>query len=464
MPNQQLRCFTAYDVRGQVPETFNEDIARCIGRAFAEHFDLKQVIIGHDMRLSSQAISQALADTLNAHGTDTIGLGLCGTEEVYFAAIEGEKRGIDGGIMVTASHNPADYNGMKLVLRGARPVSGDSGLAEIAEKAAALLSSGTLHEHLSGQGSHQQQPSKQSYIDHLLSYVQPEQLPPLKLVVNAGNGCAGPVIDLLEPHLPFTFIKMHHQPDGTFPHGVPNPLLPEKRRATAEFVRDHGADLGLAWDGDFDRCFFFDETGRFIEGYYLVGLLASLILEDHPGATILHDPRLIWNTQELVRRAGGKPVQTRTGHAFIKERMRRENAVYGGEMSAHHYFREFGYCDSGMIPWLLVCSLLGRTGKKLSQLVDEAMAAYPVSGEINSKVDDPAAVLERVEQAFPGGEIDRTDGLSIAFADFRFNLRSSNTEPVIRLNVETRGNPELLREKTEELLSLIRKGKKDAAA
>ncbi len=452
----QLNCFTAYDVRGRVPDELNEDIARRIGFAFAKQFALKQVVIGHDMRLSSRPFTEALIDTLNRSGVDVLDLGLCGTEEVYHAAIHGEKDGIDGGIMVTASHNPADYNGMKLIRHGARPVSSDSGLREIADRAAITDLAGGSGEKSVRRGRLRKITSKDSYINHLLSYVRPKDLPPLKLVVNAGNGCAGPIIDLLEKYLPFSFIKIQHQPDGTFPHGVPNPLLPEKRAVTADAVREHGADLGLAWDGDFDRCFFFDETGRFIEGYYIVGLLATAILQLHPGATILHDPRLIWNTRELVRRAGGHPLQTRTGHAFIKEKMRRQDAVYGGEMSAHHYFRDFGYCDSGMIPWLLACQLLGSSGKKLSELVDERMAAYPVSGEINSVVADPETVLAQVEEAFPGGKIDRTDGLGIAFSDFRFNLRKSNTEPVIRLNVETRGDQQLLEEKTAELLAIIR--------
>jgi phosphomannomutase len=289
-----------------------------------------------------------------------------------------------------------------------------------------------------------------------LTYVDNSTLKPLKLVVNAGNGCAGLVIDQLEEHLPFTFVKMHHQPDGTFPNGVPNPLLPEKREATAEAVREQGADLGIAWDGDFDRCFFYDAAGRFIEGYYIVGLLALAMLRRQPGAAILHDPRLTWNTRELVSKAGGTPIMTRTGHAFIKEAMRREDAVYGGEMSAHHYFRDFGYCDSGMIPWLLVCRLISETGRSLAEMVDDSIRAYPVSGEINSRVKDAKIVLERVQQKYADGRQDFTDGVSVDFDAYRFNLRSSNTEPVIRLNVETRQDPELLEQKTKELLELIR--------
>lgn len=359
--------------------------------------------------------------------------------------------------MVTASHNPADYNGMKFVRQGARPMSRDSGLLDVAHNAAsANWYQEVLAENPEKTGIRLEVLDKSLYLSHLLSFVELGGLKPLTLVVNGGNGCAGPVIDLLEKQLPFTFIKLNHQPDGTFPNGVPNPLLPDKREVTARAVRDHGADLGIAWDGDFDRCFFFDENGRFIEGYYIVGLLAVAMLGLHPGATILHDPRLIWNTQEMVRASGGRPIMTKTGHAFIKEKMRQENAVYGGEMSAHHYFRAFGYCDSGMLPWLLVCQLISEQGKGLSAMVDERMRAYPVSGEINSTVDDPDVVIQKVEDKYSDGEKDYTDGLSVSYSSYRFNLRKSNTEPVLRLNVETRADEQLLRNKTDELLRLIR--------
>jgi len=447
---EQLNCFTAYDVRGRVPDELNTDIARRIGLAFADQFALKKVVVGRDMRLSSQDIADGLIDSLAGNGVDVVDIGLAGV-------ISGAEKGVEGGIMITASHNPAEYNGMKMVQRGARPVSRDSGLLEIAQKAGSdSWWRKTLLASAGRQGSVAVDHDKGGYIDHLLSYVQPGRLAPLKLVVNAGNGCAGPVVDLLEQHLPFTVVKLHHQPDGTFPNGVPNPLLPEKREVTAIAVREHGADLGIAWDGDFDRCFLYDETGRFIEGYYIVGLLAAAMLRQHPGATILHDPRLVWNTQEMVTAAGGVPVMTRTGHAFIKEKMRELDAIYGGEMSAHHYFRGFGYCDSGMIPWLLVCQLLSETGRRLSDLVSDRMADYPVSGEINSTVDDPDRVIEQVRRQYGSGVMDLTDGLSIAFPEYRFNLRKSNTEPVLRLNVETRGNRTLLEQKTRDLLDLIR--------
>lgn len=452
-----LRCFTAYDVRGRIPEDFDEHIALRIALACIEYFSMHRVVIGRDMRLTSPLIVETMTRGLLARGVDVIDIGLCGTEEVYHAVFSGVAAGVDGGIMVTASHNPAEYNGMKIVRGEARPVSSDSGLREIA----AMAGDDAWYRALCAQpvrraGSCTMVPSRQAYIDHLLGSVDCRGMRPLKLVVNSGNGCAGPVVDLLAPYLPFTFTRMHHEPDGRFPNGVPNPLLPEKREVTARAVREQSADLGIAWDGDFDRCFLYDENGRFIEGYYIVGLLATAMLALHPGATILHDPRLTWNTRELVTAAGGVPVMTRTGHAFIKEAMRERDAVYGGEMSAHHYFRDFGYCDSGMLPWLLVCQLMSHTGQPLSALCDERMAAFPVSGEINAKVSDPDAVLARIEQQYRDGSIDRTDGISIEYPQYRFNLRASNTEPVLRLNVETRGDAALLQRKTEELLALIR--------
>ena len=445
-----LPCFKAYDIRGRVPDELGDALAFNIGQAYGAQFAPKKVAIGHDIRLSSPALAEALTAGFLAAGVDVVDLGLCGTEEIYFAAFH---LAVDGGVIVTASHNPADYNGMKLVRQGARPISGDTGLREIERLAAeghrlTADKPGTL-THLD---------NKPAYIDHLLGYVDKKALKPLKIVANPGNGCAGAVIDRLAAHLPFEFIKLQWEPDGTFPNGVPNPLLPENREITAKAVRDHGADFGLAWDGDFDRCFFFDEQGGFIEGYYLVGLLAQAMLVKHPGAKIIHDPRLVWNTQEIVKQAGGIPVLSKTGHAFIKERMRAEDAVYGGEMSAHHYFRDFAYCDSGMIPWLLVAEILSRSGQPLSHLVRERQAAYPVSGEINSRVANPDAVIAGVENFYAKtpGQKDYTDGLSFTAENFRFNIRSSNTEPVLRLNVETRGDGALLEEKTAELLSLIR--------
>jgi phosphomannomutase/phosphomannomutase/phosphoglucomutase len=445
----RLACFKAYDIRGRVPDELDEALAFRIGQAFAAHFGPRKMAVGRDIRLSGPALSRALADGFLAAGVDVVDLGLCGTEEIYFAAFNLD---VDGGIIVTASHNPADYNGMKLVRRGAVPVSGDTGLRDIER-----LAADRVEVTAAGRGSMVLLDNRPAYIDHLLSYVEPAALKPLKIVVNAGNGCAGPIIDLLEERLPFTFVKLCHEPDGTFPNGVPNPLLPENRAITSRAVVEHGGDLGLAWDGDFDRCFFFDETGAFVEGYYIVGLLARALLAKRPGEKIIHDPRLTWNTIDIVRKAGGIAVMSKTGHAFIKERMRAENGLYGGEMSAHHYFREFAYCDSGMIPWLLAAELLSRTGRPFSSLIADMQAAYPVSGEINRKVTDPDAVMARIREVYAGEcpERDFTDGLSMSGPSYRFNVRKSNTEPLLRLNVESRGDRALMERKTGELLSII---------
>ncbi len=446
---QEADCFKAYDVRGRVPDQLNEDIAYRIGCAYAEVVRPSKVVVGHDIRLSSESIKAALAHGLLAQGVDVYDIGLCGTEEIYFATSHAQ---MDGGIVVTASHNPKDYNGMKFVREQSRPISGDSGLFAIRD-----LVRGNRFSAAASPGQLRRLDTSSAYIEHLLGYVDVASLPPLRIVVDAGNGGAGRVIDLLEPLLPFEFIKLHHQPDGHFPNGVPNPLLPENRAVTSAAVVAQGADLGIAWDGDFDRCFFFDERGEFVEGYYLVGLLAEAFLQDHPGASIVHDPRLTWNTIALVEAMEGRAVQSKTGHAFIKERMRLENAVYGGEMSAHHYFRDFAYCDSGMIPWLLVAALLGSRGQTLSQMVAERVAAFPCSGEINRSIADPAVALQRVAQHY-GPEalrVEEVDGLSMAFEQWRFNLRCSNTEPVVRLNVESRGDSALMEAKTAELLALL---------
>lgn len=447
-----LECFKAYDIRGEVPIELNENIAYAIGRAFSQILSPGQVIVGRDVRLESPALAAALIRGISDGGASVIDIGLCGTEEVYFQTAN---RQAGGGVMVTASHNPMGCSGMKLVRAGARPISGDSGLLAIRDLAEqGLFRPGSPTVHMINDED------KSTYIQHLLGYVDRRALKPLKIVVNAGNGGAGRALDALAPHLPFGFVRIHHEPDGSFPNGVPNPLLRENRAATAEAVREHGADLGIAWDGDFDRCFFFDADGRFIEGYYLVGLLAAQLLERHPGEKIIHDPRLTWNTIEMVRAAGGVPVMSKTGHAFIKERMRAENAVYGGEMSAHHYFRDFAYCDSGMIPWLLVAERISASGLSLADMVEARMAAYPCSGEINFRVGDAADTTARILEHFAPLEhsIDRTDGVSLEFRDWRFNLRSSNTEPLLRLNVESRADETLMRERTEEIAGLIRSG------
>lgn len=448
-PARPASCFKAYDLRGRVPGELDADLAYRLGLAYAQRFRPARVAVGRDARLSGPALQHALAHGLAQGGAEVLDLGLCGTEEVYFAAFQ---PGVDGGIMVTASHNPPDWNGMKLVRGGAVPVSGDSGLRELQAEVEGA-------DATAPRGPARMTPTsfRDAYVRHLLGYADAAELRPLKVLTNAGDGCAGLVVDALAPHLPLRFVHIRHRPDGDFPHGVPNPLLPENREATAEAVRAHGADFGIAWDGDFDRCFLFDEHGRFIEGYYIVGLLAEAMLRRHPGAKIIHDPRLIWNTREIVQRAGGIPIQCKTGHAFIKERMRAEDAVYGGEMSAHHYFRDFAYCDNGTIPWLLIAAMLSRTDEPLSRLLDARMQAYPVSGEINTTVRDIGATLARVERRYAASALkaEWIDGLGMEFAGWRFNLRGSNTEPVLRLNVEARADHALLQEKTGEILRLL---------
>lgn len=450
-PSIQTRCFKAYDIRGQVPQDLNADVAYRIGRAFVAQLGSKSVVVGQDMRLESPALADALIKGLTDAGADVIDIGLCGTEEVYFATSHFK---VDGGIMITASHNPKGYNGMKLVSGGSRPVSGDTGLDDIRKR----VDSGDFGEAAEVSGQVRPAFDKQDYIEHLLTYVDVLALKPLKILADPGNGAAGPVIAELIKRLPFDWTVINAEPDGHFPVGVPNPLLPENRELTRKALLANGCDLGLAWDGDFDRCFFFDATGRFIEGYYLVGLLAEMLLKQNPGSKIIHDPRLTWNTIEQVEEAGGVPVLCKTGHAFIKERMRLEDAIYGGEMSAHHYFREFAYCDSGMIPWLLVAALISETGKTLAELVDERIEAYPCSGELNFKVTQVKTTLQAISDHYSSMDpvTDLTDGLSFDFGTWRFNLRGSNTEPLLRLNVETRRDIALLDQKTNELTDLIR--------
>ncbi len=449
----RLDCFQACDVRGRVPEDLDLELAQKIGRAFAAVCDLSKVVVGRDIRLTSEALSRALIEGLCDMGCDVYDIGLGGTEEMYHAVFSLSDQGVDGGVMVTASHNPAAYNGMKFVTADACPVTWTSGLQAMEE----MIVKDIFPPLAGRRGICRVCDTRAAYIERILNSVETSTYTPLKIVVNSGNGCAGPVIDHFEAHLPFTFIKLLHEPDGRFPHGVPNPLLLDNRELTTQAVREHDADLGIAWDGDFDRCFFWDEHGDFIESYYIVGLLACEMLQKEAGAKILYDPRLIWNTEELILAHGGIPVMTTIGHTLIKERMRKENALYGGEMSAHHYFRDFGQSDSGMLPWLLLTSLLCRKGTTLSELIAERKKAYPVSGEINSTVKDADAVIAKIRKCYADGQISEIDGLSIEYPKYRFNIRKSSTEPfLLRLNVEARGDKELLRQQTEALLRIIR--------
>ncbi|MCV2882221.1 phosphomannomutase [Actibacterium sp. XHP0104] len=451
---QPLTCFKGYDVRGQIGVNLDADIARRIGRGFAHVLGPGKYVVGRDCRATSPELALALTEGIRAQGGDVIDIGDAGTEEVYFATAH---LGAVGGVEVTASHNPIDYNGMKFVGEGSRPLDPATELAAI--RAAAeddnLAPAATP-------GGYEMDATRAAYARHVAGFCDPAGLRPLKVLVNAGNGIAGPAFDAIAAELehqgaPLTFIRMHHDPDGSFPNGIPNPLLVENRPVTAQAVRDHGADLGVAWDGDFDRCFLFDETGAFIDGEYVVGLLAAAFLEDHPGAKIVHDPRVQWNTQAVVAAAGGQAVVSKTGHAFVKQTMRAEDALYGGEMSAHHYFRDFMFCDSGMIPWVKVVQRMSSTGLPLSALVGEMQRNFPSSGEINFRVADADAVIRAVEDQYAAHarDIDRLDGLSLSFDDWRMNLRKSNTEPLLRLNIEARGDRGLVAAKLAEFEALI---------
>lgn len=445
----KIAGFKAYDIRGKVPSELNKELAYKIGRAFSKFTGAKKVVIGYDIRKSSLEISEALKSGLTDSGVDVIDIGLCGTEMIYFSTPHFDA---DGGVMITASHNPPEYNGMKFVSKGSVPVGYDSGLNEV-EK---MIVNNELGEVSKVKGTVTKTDVMKDFIKNLSKFYDPKKIDSFKVVVNAGNGCAGLALDQLEPKLPIKMIKIFNNPDGNFPNGVPNPMLEANRKSTIDAIKEENAHLGVAWDGDYDRCFFFDENGNFIEGYYIVGLLAKSILKNHPGEKIVHDPRLVWNTVEVVEKSGGKSVVSKSGHAFIKQKMREVNSVYGGEMSAHHYFRENAYSDSGMIPFLLILQLMSVEKKTLSQLVDEMIADYPCSGEINSTIDDPAGKIKEIEKKYSDGKIDELDGISIEFPKWRFNLRMSNTEPILRLNVESRGDEKLMKEKTEELLKMIR--------
>lgn len=446
---EKLNCFKAYDIRGKVPSELNNDLAYKIGYYFAGYLAAKKVVVGRDVRKSSPELSESIIKGLTDAGCDVVDIGLCGTEMIYFAT---PFLNADGGIMITASHNPPEYNGLKFVKKESVPMGYSSGLDEIEKM---ILKNEAINKAaLSGKVNRMD--IMQEFIQNLTKFYSKEKIKPLKVVVNAGNGCVGPALDTIEKFLPIEMIKVFHEPDPEFPNGVPNPLLPENRQPTIDAILNNKADLGVAWDGDYDRCFFFDEKGNFIEGYYIVGLLAKSILKQFPGEKIVYDPRLTWNTVEIVNNAGGEPVQSVSGHAFIKEKMRAVNAVYGGEMSAHHYFRENSYSDSGMIPFLLIMQLISDENKNLSELVEDMIAKFPCSGEINSTIENPDQKLELLLEKYSDGKIDTVDGVSVEYDTWRFNVRKSNTEPLLRLNVESKNDFNLMQAKTNELLNLIR--------
>ena len=456
MNMNKLTCFKAYDIRGKLGTELNEEIAYKVGRAYGQIYQPKTVVIGCDIRLTSEDLKQATIRGLNDAGVDVLDLGMTGTEEVYFAAFHLD---VQGGIEITASHNPMDYNGMKLVRENARPISADTGLKDIQS-----LAESEQFIEVEKKGSTQKYNILPEFIEHLLTYIDPSKIRPLKLVMNAGNGAAGHVVDAIEEkfkalNIPVEFIKIHNHPDGTFPNGIPNPILVENRDSTRNAVLIHHADMGIAWDGDFDRCFLFDEKGQFIEGYYIVGLLAQAFLLKQAGEKIVHDPRLVWNTLDIIEQYQGIAVQSKSGHAFIKDVMREHNAAYGGEMSAHHYFRDFAYCDSGMIPWLLAILVVSETQQSLSSLVEGMIERFPCSGEINFKVEDTQKTIQKIFDHFAdlNPAIDQTDGVSLDFGAWRLNVRASNTEPLLRLNIESRAdkNPKPMQDYVDELTQLI---------
>ena len=456
MNMNKLTCFKAYDIRGKLGTELNEEIAYKVGRAYGQIYQPKTVVIGCDVRLTSEDLKQATIRGLNDAGVDVLDLGMTGTEEVYFAAFHLD---VQGGIEITASHNPMDYNGMKLVRENARPISADTGLKDIQS-----LAESEQFIEVEKKGTTQKYNILPEFIEHLLTYIDPSKIRPLKLVMNAGNGAAGHVVDAIEEkfkalNIPVEFIKIHNHPDGTFPNGIPNPILVENRDSTRNAVLIHNADMGIAWDGDFDRCFLFDEKGQFIEGYYIVGLLAQAFLLKQAGEKIVHDPRLVWNTLDIIEQYQGIAVQSKSGHAFIKDVMREHNAAYGGEMSAHHYFRDFAYCDSGMIPWLLAILVVSETQQSLSSLVEGMIERFPCSGEINFKVEDTQKTIQKIFDHFANlnPAIDQTDGVSLDFGAWRLNVRASNTEPLLRLNIESRAdkNPKPMQDYVDELTQLI---------
>ena len=452
----EITCFKAYDIRGEIGLSIDENIAYRIGRAVAQHFSAKSIVIGFDARQTSPAFAAAASQGARDAGADVLNIGISGTEEMYWAVTE---FGACVGIEVTASHNPINYNGMKIVKSHSRPLDDVSDFQVIKALAGSQnWSSGAE----SGKELDRSVEARKAYFARVLSFVDVKALRPLKIVVNSGNGAAGPTFDaiaerLLELGAPLECVRIHHAPDATFPNGIPNPLLPENHAVTADVVKAEGADFGVAFDGDFDRCFFFDETGQFVPGEYVIGLLASIFLEKETGAKIVHDPRVIWNTQDIVERKGGIAVQSKTGHAFIKQAMRSNEAVYGGEMSAHHYFRDFAYCDSGMIPWVLIAELVSRSGCSVGDWVKDRFAAFPSSGEINFEVDDAGKAIENVLSAYRVDAlcIDETDGVSLAFEGWRFNLRRSNTEPLVRLNVEGKGEAETLEAHVHSIANML---------
>ncbi len=443
------KVFKAYDVRGIYPTELDEDGAYAIGRAYVEQFEPGQIAVGRDMRISSPSMAAALIRGVTDAGADVLDLGLVGTEMVYFAVGELD---LDGGVAVTASHNPKEYTGMKIVREGALPVGGDSGLLDIRDKAMAL---GDAPE---GQslGRVQEYDVWPAYVDRVLSFVDVSAIEPLRVVIDAANGMAGVMLPPVLERLPIEAIRCYFEPDGTFPNHEPNPLLPENREFIVERTTTEAADFGVAFDGDADRCFFVDDSGEFVPGDFVTALLAESVLEKSPGGKVIYDLRASWAVPETVEAAGGTPLVNRVGHAYIKHRMREDGAVFGGEVSGHYYFREFTQADSGVVPFLLMLELVSRRGQKLSEILRPYRDRYFITGELNTPVPDVALKLQELKERFESqGEVSHLDGISVDSADWHFNVRPSNTEPLLRLNLEARSK-ELMEQKRDEVLDVIR--------
>ena len=454
---EMVSCFKKYDIRGKWGEDINEDLAFKIGYSVAKRFNARKVVLGHDARESSPILSRAMSEGICAFGSDVSSIGLSGTEEMYAAVSSLEA---DAGVEVTASHNPIEFNGFKIVKSGSQPLTEK----EFFDIKSMVIEFDYEKVEAAGTVFNDQEIARSLYIEKLLSFVNIKNLKPLKIVVNSGNGAAGPTIDKLiavleQKGVPVNIAKVHHHPDPKFPNGIPNPMLKENHKATKDAVLSEKADLGVAFDGDFDRCFIFDKFGDFVSNEYLIGFLAKGFLRKVKGAHIVHDPRVIWNILDVVENSCGKSFLSQTGHVLFKKEMRRCGAIYGGELSAHHYFRDFYYCDSGMIPWLMIWELLSTCGMRLDELISKRKKKFISSGEINFTVTDQEHCLSFINKSFARNAlyVDKTDGVSISFDTWRFNLRKSNTEPLVRLNVEVQGDMRLLKEKTQKLKDLILK-------
>jgi phosphomannomutase len=443
------KVFKAYDVRGLYPSELDEEGAYAIGRAYGEHFEPKRIAVGRDMRLSSPSMAQAVTRGATDAGVDVVDIGLVGTEMVYFAVGE---LGLDGGFAVTASHNPKEYTGMKIVRRGALPVGGDSGLLDVRDRALAL--SGPVRGQTPDVArKHDIYPA---FVEKVLSFVDLAAMKPLRVVVDAANGMAGAMLPPLLERLPVEAVRCYFEPDGSFPNHEPNPLLEENRAFIVAKVKEEGADLGIAFDGDADRCFFVDDTGEFVPGDFVTALLAASMLEKEPGATIIYDVRASWAVRDTVEAAGGTALPNRVGHAFIKLRMREVDAVFAGEVSGHYYFRDFTQADSGTIPALLMLELVSKRGQALSEILRPYRERYFLTGEINTPVGDVALTLQQLKEHFaPQGEISHLDGISVTADEWHMNVRPSNTEPLLRLNLEAL-DPALMERKRDEALAVIR--------